>query len=81
MAQGACAGLCKSLHREWEQTRGCVVDVDPEVAPATAAKMVADELAAGDGALEVFRDEGMRRIVMLATNPPHHKVFHWKAIR
>ena len=31
--------------------------------------MVADELAAGDGAVEVFRDEGMRRIVMLATEP------------
>ena len=32
-----------------------------------AAQMVADELAGGDGALEVFRDEGRRRVVMLAT--------------
>jgi phosphopantetheine--protein transferase-like protein len=43
------------------------VDVDPEIGPPVAAKMVVDELAGGDGALEVFRDEGIRRVVMLAT--------------
>jgi acyl transferase domain-containing protein/NAD(P)-dependent dehydrogenase (short-subunit alcohol dehydrogenase family)/acyl carrier protein/phosphopantetheinyl transferase len=63
LVDGARAGFTKSLHREWPDTAGVVVDAHPDLAPVEVAQVVCDELSAPTD-VEVFYDEeGLRHVV------------------
>ncbi|RME22042.1 MAG: SDR family NAD(P)-dependent oxidoreductase, partial [Deltaproteobacteria bacterium] len=64
---GSRAGLAKALGREWPGCDARVVDIDPALDDSAAAALVCGELAAGDGAVEIFRTASARSTVELAT--------------
>ena len=64
-AAGGRAGLAKSLQREWDGCQARVVDVDPALSDAEAVAIACEELSAGDGAIEIYRDGAERRVVEL----------------
>ena len=70
MAQGARAGLAKALGREWPETHARVVDVDPMLPDAAAARLALDEPALDDGLVEVFVDNAQRSGVTLEVESP-----------
>ncbi len=66
---GSRAGLAKALGREWAACDARVVDVDPGLDDSAAAALVCGELAAGDGAVEIFRTAEGRSTVELQGLP------------
>ena len=50
---GGLFGLIKTAAREWPEIRALALDVDPTLAPATAAAAIAGELSDPTGAVEV----------------------------
>jgi 3-oxoacyl-(acyl-carrier-protein) synthase/NAD(P)-dependent dehydrogenase (short-subunit alcohol dehydrogenase family)/phosphopantetheinyl transferase/acyl carrier protein len=67
-ADGARAGFCKSLGREWEETNARVVDIPPGEPEDQVAWTVCDELLCDDG-IEVFRRYYQRLVVQYRLEP------------
>jgi len=61
--QGGIAGLVKTLALEWPTVRCKVVDLDLENPPSTLAEQLLQEMATGDGQVEV-RYTGSRRQIL-----------------
>jgi acyl transferase domain-containing protein/acyl carrier protein/phosphopantetheinyl transferase len=65
MVNGARVGLAKALNREWPECAARMVDVDPTVDDTTSATKILAELTAGDGSIEIFHDNNVRRCLEL----------------
>ncbi len=72
LQHGARAGAAKSLGREWPETIARIIDVDPLLDDAHAAKILVDEVASPDPTTEVFLDGKTRQVIRLVTEavPP-----------
>ncbi|MFV1957973.1 MAG: SDR family NAD(P)-dependent oxidoreductase, partial [Planctomycetota bacterium] len=69
VAQAASLGFVKSLAREWKGVRVQTLDVDPDADPSLLLAQLAQELARGDGAVEVGFDGRSRWRLDLARVP------------
>ena len=65
LVHGARAGAAKSLGREWADTVARVIDVDPLLEDAEAARILVDEAVSPDPSMEVYLDGRTRHAVRL----------------
>ncbi|MFT5679671.1 MAG: NAD(P)-dependent dehydrogenase (short-subunit alcohol dehydrogenase family), partial [Myxococcota bacterium] len=66
---GARAGFTKALNQEWSECAARLVDVHPSLSDPKAARLLCDELAARDGAVEIFHHGGRRLTMALQLEP------------